>query len=109
MEVVKNINFARDVQKDEKPIIVLFYAEWSIASQEIEKDFSKWANLYPKYQFVKIDVNKNKRLAKKYKVAGVPTIVLVSEGELVDVFMGPQIKETFEYFLKNEIDRKWLK
>ena len=74
-------NFKR-VINSEIPVLVDFYADWCGPCKllaPILKDVKD--ELGDEVRIVKIDVDKNKELARRYLVKGVPTMLLFKEGK----------------------------
>ena len=82
----------------ETPVLVSFFAEWCESCkmmppilQEVKTD------LKGSLRIIKIDVDKNLNLAKKFQIKGVPTVLLFKEGEVVwretGVVSSPILKE----------------
>jgi thioredoxin 1 len=76
-------NFSSIINQ-EKPVLVDFFAEWcgpckmmSPILKEVKDDLGE------KISIIKIDVDKNQKLALKYDVRGVPTFVLYKSGQQV--------------------------
>ncbi|MBU1043477.1 MAG: thioredoxin family protein [Candidatus Omnitrophica bacterium] len=90
---IRDINIALDTAKTEnKPILIDFYTEWCGWCKKLDKD--TYANLevqegLKQFVCVKIDAEKNKDLAKQYKINGFPsTAFLKSSGQLIEVVPG---------------------
>ncbi|GMH32917.1 hypothetical protein BSKO_00751 [Bryopsis sp. KO-2023] len=77
-------SFEEDVLKSELPVLVDFWAEWCGPCKLI-LPCVEWAE--QEYQdvlkVVKIETDGNPDLIEKYKIHGLPTIMLFKDGELV--------------------------
>ncbi len=69
---------------DSRPVIVDFHALWcgpckvqSPILSEIASEFGE------RVRVIKIDVDQNPALARKYNIQGVPTVILFKNGKLV--------------------------
>ena len=87
----------------EVPVLIDFYADWCAPCkalapilQDVKKDLGEQVKI------VKIDVDKNPSLAQKYKVRGVPTMILFKDGEIVWRQSGIVGKETLLEVIRNQ-------
>ena len=67
----------------EIPVLLDFYTEWneeSIAMHPILRDVA--AALGDKAKVIKIDVDKNKKLAEALRAKGLPTLIIYKNGEM---------------------------
>ncbi|EGC39863.1 hypothetical protein DICPUDRAFT_26161 [Dictyostelium purpureum] len=81
------------LQKDNKYLVVLFWAEWSKPSIQISAVFDQLAqqannNAANKLKFLKIEAEKVHQVSGKYNVKSVPTVVFLSQGKLVNSIVG---------------------
>jgi len=75
------------------PVLVDFHAEWCApckAQSPIIKQVAK--EIDGKVRIIKIDIDKNQRIASQYSVRGVPTLILFKEGAIVWRQSGVQTK-----------------
>jgi len=76
-------NFNQLINSD-KPVLIDFHAEWCGPCKmlaPIIKEVSK--AMSGKVRVIKIDIDKNQKLAQKYQVRGVPTLALFKNGNIV--------------------------
>lgn len=76
-------NFSELINQD-KPVLVDFFAEWCGPCKMMSPILKQVKDsLGERISIVKIDVDKNEKLAAKYQVKGVPTLLLFIEGKQV--------------------------
>ena len=68
--------------KTDSPVLIDFYTEWnepSVAMHPVIRDVA--AALGDRVKVIKIDVDKNPKVATNYNVQGVPTFILFENGK----------------------------
>jgi thioredoxin 1 len=87
----------------ETPILIDFFAEWCGPCKVLSPTLQQLAQeAGENLKIVKIDVDQNPKLASKYKVSGVPTLMLFKKSELKwrqsGVLSLPQLKGIVQKF-----------
>lgn len=87
----------------ETPILIDFFAEWCGPCKVLSPTLQQLAQEEGEnLRIVKIDVDRNPKLASKYKVSGVPTLMLFKKSELKwrqsGVLSLPQLKSIVQKF-----------
>ncbi len=83
----------------ETDAVVDFYATWCGPCKMFGPVFEEVSNEF-NINFVKINVDNNADIARKYGVMSIPTIILFKDGIEVKRFTGFMSKEEFVKFLK---------
>lgn len=75
--------------KEGKPVFVDFYAEWCGPCQMAAPIVDKLAGEYAgKAHIVKVNVDENAQTAAQFGVMSIPTVVMISNGEVVSQKVG---------------------
>ena len=85
-------------------VVVDFWAEWCGPCRMIAPIIDELAREYAgRVVFVKVDVDRNRRLAMKYGIMSIPTLMIFKDGKPVDMIIGfqpkPAIKEIINQYL----------
>ncbi len=88
----------------ETPILIDFFAVWCGPCKALSPTLQQLAQEEGEnLKIVKIDVDQNPKLASKYKVSGVPTLMLFKKSELKwrqsGVLSLPQLKSIVQKFI----------
>ena len=91
-----------DAIASETPTLVDFWAEWCGPCKIIAPIVEELAGEYDgKVKFAKLDVDTNPRVATKYGIRGIPTLLIFSGGSPVDQVVGAVPKSK----LKGHLDK----
>lgn len=92
--VITDQNFESEVLKSDKPVLVDFWAVWCGPCQmqgPIVEEVAK--AMEGKAKVGKLNVDENPRMAQKYMVMSIPTLMVFKGGMVVKQFIGVQSKE----------------
>ena len=88
-EAVDESNFDQTVLKADKPVLVDFWATWCKPCVMIAPILDELADEYgDRISFVKLDIDQNQKVAAKYKVMSIPTLIIFKNGEPVSNIVG---------------------
>ncbi|MBI3760836.1 MAG: thioredoxin [Chloroflexi bacterium] len=92
--VVTDENFRERVLQSPKPILVDFWAEWCRPCRMLAPVIDSLAADYDgQVGFAKVNVDENQELAMRYRVQGIPTLVLLFGGKEIGRFVGYMSRE----------------
>ncbi len=84
MSVVKitTENFESLVLKNEKPVLIDFYATWCGPCQMLSPIVDEIAEECPQYTVCKIDVDEENELAMRFGIVSIPTLICMKDGKI---------------------------
>lgn len=89
--------------KSENLLVVDFSATWCGPCRVVAPLVEQLAQEYQDIKVVKIDVDQDKPLAKKYEVRSIPAVLIFKNGELVENIVGVKPYEEFADAVKKNI------
>lgn len=91
---IQQNNFEETVLKEEKPVLVDFFASWCGPCKMLSPVLDQVAGeVGSQAKIVKIDIDENETLANKYNIMSVPTLMVFKKGVVEKELVGVQTKE----------------
>lgn len=90
--------------RDNKKVIVKFFATWCGACKSIRPFFNELANsgAYKGVKFANVDVDRLPKLANRFGVHAMPTFVFYVNGSKVEEFVGASDESLLEMLARNK-------
>ena len=93
MKEIKDINEFADLVKQDKPILVDFYADWCAPCQTLLPIVYELAEEHKEdFEIVKVNVDHNQDLARQFQVRSIPAFFFIKDQTVVDRIQGLQPK-----------------
>ena len=87
-------------QSKEKAILVDFHAKWCEPCRKMWPIINEVAEENSdKLDLIAVDVDESMDTAKEFGVMGVPTVILLKDGEIIDKFVGGRGKADVDNFI----------
>ena len=98
--IVNSENFEQEVLKNEKPVLVDFWAEWCGPCKMLAPVVEELAGEHPEIAVAKVNVDECPELAMGYRISAIPALMLFKDGKVAAQTVGYQSKEALETLLK---------
>ena len=96
--MVKEINAEEysEILNSTNPVVIDFHATWCGPCKFLSPILEELDDEIDGVEFVKLDVDQHPQIAGQNQVMGVPTVVILKNGEVKDRFVGVQPKEVIK-------------
>ena len=96
--MVKEINAEEyaEIINSSSPVVIDFHATWCGPCKVLSPILEELNDEIEGVEFVKLDVDQHPQIAGQNQVMGVPTVVILKDGEVKDRFVGVQPKEVIK-------------
>ena len=102
--VATDDNFEGEVLKNDKPVLIDFWAPWCGPCKAIGPVVEELAEKFKdSVKIMKLNVDENQKTAVNYGVRSIPTLILFKEGKVLDTLIGLVPKERLEDFVKKSL------
>lgn len=97
MKEIVNTQDFKDVIKQDKPVLLDFYADWCGPCQTLMPTLETLSNKHKDDVIIaKVNVDKNTELSAHFKVRSIPSLFFIKDGNIVDYLNGLQTQQTLE-------------
>jgi len=90
---VTDASFEADVLKNDKPVVVDYWAEWCGPCRQVSPVLEEIASEHAdKIDVVKLNVDENPLTSQRYGILNIPTLSVFKDGEVVKEIVGARPK-----------------
>ena len=95
-----------ELMKDDKPLLVDFWAPWCVYCRRIAPAYEKIAESWKDEVIVaKVNIDEEPQLAARERIEVIPTLVLYHKGEALGSIVAPQSKAMIDEFIRETLGK----
>ncbi|MBN1354998.1 thioredoxin [bacterium] len=94
------------IKTEKRPVLVDFWAAWCAPCRTLAPTIDDLAREYADTAVIaKLDTQKNRATPTRYRIQGIPTILIFQDGELKETIVGLRPKAVYQAVLNKLISR----
>lgn len=100
-----NANEFQELVRQDKPLLVDFWAPWCNYCRRIAPAYDRVANQYgEEISVAKINIDDEALLAEREKIEVIPTLVLYRNGQVLNSIVAPESKAMIDAFIQESLN-----
>ena len=104
-ETFTDASWEREVVASRLPVLVHFFADWCVPCRTVGRSLEILAGDYAgRLRMGRLDVDGNAATAERYKVQGLPTLMLIEGGQVRERRVGLMADEDLRRFVEDGAD-----
>jgi thioredoxin len=101
-ETFTDSTWEREVAGSRLPVLVHFFAEWCVPCRTVSRSLESLAADYAgRLRIGRLDVDGNAATAERYRVQGLPTLMLIEGGQIRQRRVGLMAEEDLRRFVED--------